>query len=121
MPPALPGGLGPKVTSQLIAFLLQRNGAEAGATPLAMADLEGFTIPAQALVATELNPSDPSYDTNGPLVPVSRLNNLTPVTNAMLLNPPADDWLIWRRTHENLGHSPLVQISKSNVSDLEAA
>tara|TARA_B110000238_G_scaffold109585_1_gene119231 strand:- start:304 stop:1380 length:1077 start_codon:yes stop_codon:yes gene_type:complete len=122
MPPTQPGGLGQQINNQLIAFLLQRNGVEAGATPLplAMADLNGLTIPAQPLIATELNPSDPSYDTNGPLVPVSRLNRLTPVTNAMLLNPPADDWLIWRRTHENLGHSPLDQINKSNVSDLEA-
>ena len=120
MPPTQPGGLGSQAYSQLLAFLLQRNGGLAGATPLAIADLSGLTIPTQPLVPTELNPSDPSYDTNGPLVPVSRLNSLTPVTDAMLLNPPADDWLIWRRTHENLGHSPLAQINKSNVSDLEA-
>ena len=120
MPPTQPGGLGSQAYSHLLAFLLQRNGGLAGATPLAIADLSGLTIPTQPLVPTELNPSDPSYDTNGPLVPVSRLNSLTPVTDAMLLNPPADDWLIWRRTHENLGHSPLAQINKSNVSDLEA-
>ena len=123
MPPTQPGGLGQQVYSQLLAFLLQSNGAQAGVTPLplAMADLDGLTIPAQELVPTSLNPRDPSYDTNGPLVPVSRLNSMTPVTNAILLNPPADDWLIWRRTHENLGHSPLAQINKSNVSDLETA
>ena len=122
MPPTQPGGLSSPASSQLMAFLLQRNGAVAGATPLplAMADLVGLTIPAQPLVPTELNPRDPSYDTNGPLVPVSRLNSMTPVTDAMLLNPPADDWLIWRRTHENLGHSPLAQINKNNVADLEA-
>ena len=122
MPPTQPGGLSSPASSQLMAFLLQRNGAVAGATPLplAMADLVGLTIPAQPLVPTELNPRDPSYDTNGPLVPVSRLNSMTPVTDAMLLNPPADDWLIWRRTHENLGHSPLAQINKDNVADLEA-
>ena len=108
MPPTQPGGLGSQAYSHLLAFLLQRNGGLAGATPLAIADLSGLTIPTQPLVPTELNPSDPSYDTNGPLVPVSRLNSLTPVTDAMLLNPPADDWLIWRRTHENLGHSPLA-------------
>ena len=39
----------------------------------------------------------------------------------MLLNPPADDWLVWRRTHENLGHSPLDQINKTNVKDLRLA
>ena len=34
MPPTQPGGLGQQINSQLIAFLLQRNGVEAGATPL---------------------------------------------------------------------------------------
>jgi alcohol dehydrogenase (cytochrome c) len=27
-------------------------------------------------------------------------------TDASLVNPSADDWLIWQRTYENLGHSP---------------
>ena len=123
MPPTQPGGLGEQTYSQILAFLLQRNGVEAGTTslPVALADLEGLTIPAQPLTPTALNPRDPSYDTNGPLVPVSRLDNLTLVSDAMLMNPPEDDWLIWRRTHENLGHSPLDQINRENVADLEIA
>ena len=46
MPPTQPGGLSSPASSQLMAFLLQRNGAVAGATPLplAMADLVGLTI-----------------------------------------------------------------------------
>ena len=28
---------------------------------------------------------------------------LTPVTDAMLANPPPADWLMWRRTLEQLG------------------
>jgi alcohol dehydrogenase (cytochrome c) len=123
MPPTRPGGLGEQTYIQLLAFLLQNNGVESGDTalPVAMADLQDLIIPAQPLTPIALNPRDPSYDTNGPLVPVSRLNNLTRVSDDMLLNPPEDDWLIWRRTHENLGHSPLDQINKSNVSDLEIA
>ena len=70
---------------------------------------------------SRFTPRLPSYATNGPLMPNSRLDDLTPVTNDMLLNPPADDWLVWRRTHSNLGHSPLSEISKENVDDLRLA
>ncbi len=47
--------------------------------------------------------------------------NLTPVTDAMLHNPPANDWLMWRRTYDGYGFSPLDQINKDNVKDLKVA
>jgi alcohol dehydrogenase (cytochrome c) len=47
--------------------------------------------------------------------------NLTPVTDAMLRNPPASDWLMWRRTFDGYGYSPLDQINKGNVKDLQVA
>ncbi len=122
MPPTQAGGLGPQATSQLLAYMLQQNGVEAGGTalPEQLADL-GLTVPAQELVDRPFTPRVPGYDSNGPLFPTSRLDNLSPVTNAMLLNPPVDDWLVWRRTHNNLGHSPLDQIDKDNVKDLRLA
>ncbi len=45
--------------------------------------------------------------------------NLTPVTDAMLHDPPAADWLMWRRTYDGYGFSPLDQITKDNVKDLK--
>jgi alcohol dehydrogenase (cytochrome c) len=47
--------------------------------------------------------------------------NLTPVTDAMLHNPPPGDWLMWRRTYDGYGFSPLDQINKDNVKDLKVA
>jgi alcohol dehydrogenase (cytochrome c) len=44
--------------------------------------------------------------------------NLTPVTDAMLENPPPADWLSWRRTQNHWGYSPLTQIDKRNVAQL---
>ncbi|SVD57734.1 uncharacterized protein METZ01_LOCUS410588, partial [marine metagenome] len=41
-----------------------------------------------------------------------------PVTDAMLQAPAPDDWLMWRRTLDGWGHSPLAQIDRRNVSDL---
>jgi len=47
--------------------------------------------------------------------------NLTPVTDAMLRNPPPGDWLMWRRTYNAWGYSPLEQINKTNVKNLKLA
>jgi PQQ-dependent dehydrogenase (methanol/ethanol family) len=41
-----------------------------------------------------------------------------PVTDAMLQNPDPSDWLMWRRTLNTWGHSPLTQITASNVRTL---
>lgn len=41
-----------------------------------------------------------------------------PVTDAELLDPPPEDWLMYRRTYDGWGFSPLDQITTENVSDL---
>ena len=41
-----------------------------------------------------------------------------PVTDAMLLNPPADEWLMFSRTYDAQRHSPLSQITRQNVGQL---
>ena len=44
-----------------------------------------------------------------------------PVTEAMLLNPDPADWPNWRRTLDGWGYSPLNQINKQNVHQLQLA
>lgn len=51
----------------------------------------------------------------------SLIDQMTPVTDEMLLNPPDGDWLMWRRTYNGWGYSPLDQINKDNVANLELA
>ena len=41
-----------------------------------------------------------------------------PVTDAMLGDPAPADWLMWRRTLDGWGYSPLDQITRKNVADL---
>ncbi len=48
-------------------------------------------------------------------------NDFTPVTDAMLANPSPDDWLMWRRTLDGWGYSPLDQITRDNVDSLNLA
>ncbi len=47
--------------------------------------------------------------------------DMSPVTDEMLLNPADGDWLMWRRTYNGWGYSPLDQINKENVGDLRLA
>ena len=51
----------------------------------------------------------------------SAIDMVTPVTDEMLLNPPDGDWLMWRRTYNGWGYSPLDQINKENVGGLRLA
>ena len=44
--------------------------------------------------------------------------DFTPVTDAMLQDPAPGDWLMWRRTLDGWGYSPLDQIDRGNVGDL---
>ena len=41
-----------------------------------------------------------------------------PVTDAMLQKPDPRDWLMWRRTLDGWGYSPLDQINRNNVAQL---
>ena len=49
------------------------------------------------------------------------LDSLQSVTDEMLKNPDDGDWLMWRRTYDGWGYSPLDKITKDNVQDLEVA
>lgn len=50
-----------------------------------------------------------------------KLAAITPVTESMLQNPSPSDWMMWRRTYDSLGYSPLRQINRSNVKQLRSA
>jgi len=45
-------------------------------------------------------------------------DDFTPVTDSMLQNPADGDWLMWRRTLDSWGYSPLDQVNRENVGDL---
>ena len=45
-------------------------------------------------------------------------DRIRPVTDAELENPSPDEWLMWRRTLDGWGYSPLDQIDRDNVGDL---
>ena len=49
------------------------------------------------------------------------LEQYSPVTEAKLAQPPAGDWLSWRRTRDGHGYSPLKQVKRDNVKELRLA
>lgn len=50
---------------------------------------------------------------------VAQSGSFVPVTDKMLQDPDPADWLMWRRTLNSWGYSPLNQINKSNVGQLK--
>src|SRR5215475_11649202 len=51
----------------------------------------------------------------------AQVKEFHPVTEAMLRNPSPGDWLNWRRTDNAWGYSPLDQITRQNVNQLQLA
>jgi alcohol dehydrogenase (cytochrome c) len=49
----------------------------------------------------------------------AQVQRFTPVTDAMLQNPDPADWLNWRRTLDGWGYSPLDQINRDNVQQMQ--
>ncbi len=52
-------------------------------------------------------------------VALAQVKDFTPVTREMLLNPSPNDWLMFSRTYDNQRFSPLDQINRQNVGDLD--
>jgi alcohol dehydrogenase (cytochrome c) len=118
MPTGTPGSLSPETYADLTAFILQANGGHAGAVELPS---DPRLRAAMFLPNGEFLGFSP-YVSKLPQVAVPNpLDHWTPVTDTLLRNPPAEDWLSWRRTYDVHGFSPLNQISKTNVSQLQLA
>jgi alcohol dehydrogenase (cytochrome c) len=121
MPPARPGTLADANYAQLLAFLMQENGSRPGTREIA--------VDADAL-KTMAAPNWPRVGGGGlaPLVVVPpspvRLNPLDkfrPVTEALLTKPTDGQWLLWRRTYDAFGFSPLKKITRASIDDLRVA
>ncbi len=64
----------------------------------ALLSLLGATAITAEITAVRAPPAPP---------PAAGVANVTPVTDAMLQNPDPADWLMWRRTLDSWGYSPL--------------
>ena len=138
MPPEDRNTLSPQQTYDLAAFILQANGAAAGEEPL-VADAAGLSTllnslgldagagfdPAAfpAAVADREHRDTASAAEEEVVTPPGEreIEDFEPVTAEMLLDPDPGDWLMFRRTYDGQGHSPLDQMNTDNVGELRLA
>ncbi|HLH43092.1 MAG TPA: PQQ-binding-like beta-propeller repeat protein [Bryobacteraceae bacterium] len=125
MPLGNPGSLSGAEYAQIIAYVLQQNGYATGRREFASeaAALASVTIPAPP--GARGGGGGGALSPNAKLPPAPRrpnpLDKIPPVSDALLQNPPAGEWLTWRRGFNYEGFSPLKQITKSNVNNLRVA
>lgn len=125
MPPRGLGSVSSQAYADIEAYILHSNGVGAAA---------GAALPRQAAAPSQLigeaaigQPRPPVRNLEDPRYKAvvaertAKLDALSPVSDAMLVNPPAADWLIWRRRYDGLGFSPLQQIDRKNVGQLRMA
>jgi len=140
MPPSDPGSPGADTMINIVAYLLQANGARPGAqalTPQAAVTVRSAlgARPAPAGTAPQ-PPATPAAGQRGggggdagPAPPpfrkglavAGRVKNFVPVSDEMLRKPDPGDWLMFRGNYHGWSHSALKEITSANVGDLELA
>ena len=133
MPPEDRNSLTPRQTWDLAAFVLQANGAAAGdealtadsaglGAVLGSLGMDGAAASASdsaAVADRDVGASAEAAEEEYVRPPGEReIEDFEPVTAEMLLDPDPGDWLMFRRTYDGQGHSPLDQVDTGNVGDL---
>jgi PQQ-dependent dehydrogenase (methanol/ethanol family) len=148
MPPNV-ASLSPDQYAAITSFILQSNGAPAGTQTLTPATnvpigsvasgavLSGGSGAAGGPGRSGAPGADAQGRANGPGTAVARgatplngptgltvageVKNYVPVTDEMLRNEDPADWLMARRNYQGWSYSPLTQITRDNVNDLQLA
>jgi len=146
MPSDNPGGLSESTYVNIVAYILQFNGIAAGPTPLTATTDATIGGPAAtagrgAAPAAAAQAGQQAGRGAGPqgaaaaggrgrgrgqqeppptgLTVSGEVKNFARVTDEMLRNPPAGDWPMLRHDQFASSYSPLTQISRDNVQDLQ--
>jgi alcohol dehydrogenase (cytochrome c) len=144
MPPNAPN-LSADQYLAIASYILQANGADAGGQPLTDATAVPIGSIASGIArgpadqiaaggrgagrqgAGAAGPDSPGRRgmtaLNGPtgLTVTGEVKSYTPVTDEMLRNPDPGDWLMARRTYQGWSYSPLTQVTRDTVKDLQLA
>lgn len=144
MPPDDRGSLSDEDVTSVVAYLLRANGFEPSGTPLTMVSA-ATVVPGAAVATAQASGVPPVPGRVGTgrspesvMGPPEHLGTVTetptsetelfkaagaftPLTNDLLASPPTGDWLEWRGSPGSLGYSPLSQINRDNVSQLQLA
>ena len=122
MPPSNPGSLAAGDVAEIVRSIQQANGfsrwQDAAAETSGSAAAEEVNPEAAAGGVARGSANTDEYYRSRIAERARRLENLTPVSEAMLTNPSANDWLSVRRTDDSLAFSPLKQIDRKSVKRL---
>jgi alcohol dehydrogenase (cytochrome c) len=133
MPITNPGSLGEQEAVNIVAYILQANGAPPGAqalTPATLVPIGAVTNseaampqPQAAAGAAEAQGAAPTRTSRAPagLTVSGEVKNYVPVTDEMLRRADPSDWLMVRGNYQAWNHSALSQITRENVKDLKLA
>lgn len=140
MPPGNPGAPGQPAITNIVAYILQANGAAPGNQPLtpqtsaAIRAVSMQQVPPAPAAGAQAAPTGAvaggragapggAGGRGGPagLTVRGEVPNYSPVTDEMLRNPPPGDWLMVRRTYQAWSYSPLTQVTRENVRNLRLA
>lgn len=136
MPATSPGLLSNADASNVAAYILEQNGAKPGNGPVSgdvtIGSIANGHRPPQrhALAggAIVMGAGDSASGSPGSQVVAGvphgvtipgEVKNYVPVTDEMLRNPPPGEWLMARRNYQAWSYSPLDQINRMNVKDLQ--
>jgi len=132
MPAGDPGSLGEVVFREITAYILGMNGA-AGSEPLETDQLLGQVIMGENWDPSKADAADQKFvnwEAAGSIAEAAKkasgfinreVVEFSPVSQEMLDQPKAADWLHWRRTADGHGYSPLDQVKRENVDKLRLA
>jgi alcohol dehydrogenase (cytochrome c) len=120
MPLGKGGSLSDQTYQNIVAFLLEANGATSGGKSFTgnmdvkIGHVANGQIPGGLARQAETAPPAQSGLTIAGQVPV-----YNPITDAMLEHPANGDWLMFRRNYQGWSFSPLKQIDINNVKNLQ--
>ena len=141
MPPGEEGALTDEEHLDVVAYLLAANGAPAGGTALteatavsigalaggasqagdtAAGGASAAVVAAPAAAAATAAAASAGAEAGGVTL-AGTVDGYRPVTGEMLRDPDDGDWLMIRRNYESWSYSPLADVDRSNVGELELA
>jgi alcohol dehydrogenase (cytochrome c) len=124
MPPMLPGSLTEDDYDAVLVYLLNANGVPANGRLLGseLLDSVGTVLSSTGTVSfTDVSNQDdgPVRGPYGVTNSWGEISNFNPVTQEDLISPDSSEWLMYRRTYDAWGYSPLGQIDRDNVGSLK--
>ena len=109
MPPGQGGSLADQAYQDIAAYILDANGLFGGGATAVSAT--------RSPTSADRSPASSAAET----ATYTAVEPYTPVTDAELRDPAPGDWLMFRRTYDGWGYSPLDEITRENVHQLALA